>query len=76
VPVCSFVISLESPEPTARAFSPHTLTSIDYSLNPKIIAANPPADVTIERIGKLVDYDLPTLRGMNKANVNLGWGAR
>ena len=26
-----------------------------YSLNPKIIAANPPADVTIERIGKLVD---------------------
>jgi hypothetical protein len=32
-----------------------------YALNPKIIAANPPADVTIERIGKFVDYDLPAL---------------
>jgi len=44
-----------------------------YAVNPKIIAANPPADVTIERIGKLVDYDLPALLGMNKANVNLGF---
>jgi len=33
----------------------------NYALNPKIIAGNPPADVTIERIGKLVDYDLPAL---------------
>ena len=28
-----------------------------YALDPKIIAANPPADVTIERIGALLDHD-------------------
>jgi FMN phosphatase YigB (HAD superfamily) len=28
-----------------------------YALDPKVIAANPPADFTIERIGQLVDYD-------------------
>ena len=32
-----------------------------YALDPKIIAANPAADITIQRIGDLVDYDLPTL---------------
>ena len=34
-----------------------------YALDPKNIADYPPPDVTIERIGDLVDYDLPTLRG-------------
>jgi FMN phosphatase YigB (HAD superfamily) len=34
-----------------------------YALDPKIIAAYPPADITVERIGDLVDYDLPALLG-------------
>jgi FMN phosphatase YigB (HAD superfamily) len=34
-----------------------------YALDPANIAAYPPADVTIERIGDLVDTDLATLRG-------------
>ena len=29
-----------------------------YALDPKVIAAHPPADITIERIGELVNYDL------------------
>jgi FMN phosphatase YigB (HAD superfamily) len=33
-----------------------------YALDPKNIADYPAADVTVERIGDLVDYDLPTLR--------------
>jgi len=32
-----------------------------YAHDPKILAANPPADVTIEQIGDLLTYDLPTL---------------
>jgi hypothetical protein len=32
-----------------------------YAHDPKILAANPPADVTIEHIGDLLTYDLPTL---------------
>ncbi len=32
-----------------------------YAHDPKIIAANPPADINIERIGELADYDLATL---------------
>src|SRR3989454_9882190 len=32
-----------------------------YALDPKIVAANPPANIRIERIGDLVDYDLPAL---------------
>src|SRR5438105_666798 len=32
-----------------------------YALDPKIIGAYPPADMTVERIGDLVDYDLPSL---------------
>ena len=28
----------------------------------KVISAFPPADVTIERIGDLLDFDLPRLR--------------
>jgi FMN phosphatase YigB (HAD superfamily) len=34
-----------------------------YALDPKIVAAYPPADVGIERIGDLVNYDLPALMG-------------
>jgi FMN phosphatase YigB (HAD superfamily) len=34
-----------------------------YALDPKAIATYPPADFTIERIGDLVNYDLPTLLG-------------
>ena len=32
-----------------------------YALDPQTIAAYPPADITIERIGDLVQYDLPQL---------------
>lgn len=32
-----------------------------YALDPQIIATCPPADVSIERIGALLDYDLSTL---------------
>jgi FMN phosphatase YigB (HAD superfamily) len=32
-----------------------------YALDPKILAAYPPADITVERIGDLVHCDLPTL---------------
>ena len=34
-----------------------------YALDPKVIATYPPADITIERIGDLVNYDLPALLG-------------
>jgi FMN phosphatase YigB (HAD superfamily) len=44
----------------------HQLTTIfprqgHYALDPKIVAANPPANITVERIGDLVDYDLGAL---------------
>jgi hypothetical protein len=32
-----------------------------YARDPKILAENPPADITIERIGDLANYDLPAL---------------
>jgi hypothetical protein len=32
-----------------------------YALDPEIVAAYPPADITMERIGELVSYDLPDL---------------
>ena len=32
-----------------------------YALDPKIVAANPPANITIERIGDVVNFDLPAL---------------
>ena len=34
-----------------------------YALDAKAIAAYPPADITVERIGDLVDYGLPALLG-------------
>ena len=33
-----------------------------YALDSKAIATYPPADLTIERIGDLVNYDLPALQ--------------
>ena len=32
-----------------------------YAKDPKILKSNPPADITIERIGDLTGYDLPAL---------------
>jgi hypothetical protein len=34
-----------------------------YALDPQALATYPPADLTIERIGDLVNYGLPALRG-------------
>lgn len=34
-----------------------------YALDPKVVAANPPADITIERIGDLLEIPLETLLG-------------
>ncbi|MFH1123442.1 MAG: HAD family hydrolase [Pseudomonadota bacterium] len=44
----------------------HRLTTVwprqgHYALDRKAIATYPPADITLERIGDLVDYDLPAL---------------
>jgi hypothetical protein len=33
-----------------------------YAHDPKVVSAFPPADVTIERIGDLLDFDPPRLR--------------
>lgn len=38
-----------------------------YALDPQIIATCPPADVSIERIGALLDYDLSTLLAAGRA---------
>ncbi|HMF50055.1 MAG TPA: hypothetical protein VK603_15490, partial [Candidatus Saccharimonadales bacterium] len=32
-----------------------------YAHDPIVLAASPPADLTVERIGNLLDYDLPAL---------------
>jgi FMN phosphatase YigB (HAD superfamily) len=32
-----------------------------YALDPRILSAYPPADVAIERVGELLDYDFPSL---------------
>ena len=34
-----------------------------FAHDPEVIASNPPADVTVERIGDLLAYDLPDLTG-------------
>jgi len=39
-----------------------------YALDPGNIAAYPPADITIEHIGDLIDYDFSTLLGIPKAD--------
>jgi hypothetical protein len=33
-----------------------------YAHDPEALAGHPPADLTVERIGDLVDHDLATLR--------------
>jgi hypothetical protein len=33
-----------------------------YAHDPEVLAGHPPADLTVERIGDLVDHDLATLR--------------
>jgi hypothetical protein len=38
-----------------------------YAFDPKELAAYPPADVSIARIGELVEYDLSTLRAATQA---------
>jgi hypothetical protein len=35
-----------------------------YALDPENIAANPPADITIERIGGLINVDFSALPGI------------
>jgi FMN phosphatase YigB (HAD superfamily) len=37
-----------------------------YALDPRNISAHPPADLTIERIGDLLDYDFPALLGSTR----------
>jgi hypothetical protein len=37
-----------------------------YALDPKTLAAYPPADVVIERIGDLMNYDLAALMGQKE----------
>jgi hypothetical protein len=39
-----------------------------YALDPRVLALYPPADLTIEHIGDLIDYDLPELIGASKVN--------
>jgi FMN phosphatase YigB (HAD superfamily) len=39
-----------------------------YALDPQNIATYPPADITVERIGDLVNYDLPALLSAAKAD--------
>jgi FMN phosphatase YigB (HAD superfamily) len=38
-----------------------------YAHDPEILARNPPADVSIDRIGDLLEYDVPTLLGAASA---------
>jgi len=38
-----------------------------YALDPEVIATYPPADITVERIGELVNYDLPAFLNTAKA---------
>ena len=37
-----------------------------YALNPQNVAAYPPADITVDRIGELLNYDLPALLGCSR----------
>lgn len=45
-----------------------------YARDPEILATNPAADLTVERIGDLVDVDLSTLRARASAGVATGPG--
>jgi len=46
-----------------------------YARDPEILATNPAADLTVERIGDLVDVDLSTLRARACAGVAAGPGS-
>jgi len=39
-----------------------------YALDPQVLADYPPADMSIERIGDLLEYDLSTLRAATRAS--------
>jgi FMN phosphatase YigB (HAD superfamily) len=41
-----------------------------YAHDPRILASNPPADVSVDRIGDLADYDIPTLLGAASMTAN------
>ncbi len=43
-----------------------------YALDPKAIATYPPADITVERIGDLVNCDLPAFLGTDKGAHEIG----
>jgi hypothetical protein len=45
-----------------------------YAHDPETVATNPAADLTVEHIGDLVDYDLSTLRARASAGVAAGPG--
>jgi len=42
-----------------------------YALDPQAIVTYPPADITLERIGDLINYDLPALLGAAKSDNTL-----
>ena len=46
-----------------------------YAHDPEILATNPAADLTVERIGDLVDFDLSTRRARASAGVAAGPGS-
>jgi FMN phosphatase YigB (HAD superfamily) len=39
-----------------------------YALDPKIVEAYPPADISVDRIGEIVDYDLSGLIGIDRSH--------
>ncbi len=43
-----------------------------YALDPTIIGSYPPADITVERIGDLLDYDLAMFLGAGKGKTGCG----
>ena len=43
-----------------------------YAHDPKMVGALPPADVTIERIGDLLDFDLARLRPASRCRIQVG----
>ena len=50
------------------------LTAVDRACDPETVATNSAADLTVEHIGDLVDYDLSTLRARASSGVAAGPG--
>jgi FMN phosphatase YigB (HAD superfamily) len=50
-----------------QAWGPHITTVFPrqghYAYDPEILASYPPADLSVDRIGDLLEYDIPTLLG-------------